>query len=267
MSKEEEFELNDHDLQRIQEEQREDDDDDEEETNFGGNNVLDNIYWLGNKGREEVEINHLDPLNKYFENKTNEARNIGFFIKDVLLLTEVGATNPRFIKYLMEKYDFEIKNITSISNPLGDYEGSFYGEPYYNEDGIKTWPPREFKSNNNVIQDPKEYEQLYNDIRYHLDEWNRIERDKLLKRGEIATAVGLTLVTLITGLSLGLKCAGSDIKNSAIIKKRKTKKLTPAQKRKIMPWLDLVEATGKGVITIGDNLYHNCRDNNKFWNI
>ena len=56
-------------------------------------------------------------------------------------------------------------------------------------------------------------------------------------------------------MSLGLKRGGSDIRSSAIIKKKKAEKLTPAEKRKVIPCIDLEEATGKGVIAIGDHLY------------
>ena len=35
----------------------------------------------------------------------------------------------------------------------------------------------------------------------------------------------------------------------------KAEKLTPAEKRTVIPWADIEEATGKSIITIGDNLY------------
>ena len=56
-------------------------------------------------------------------------------------------------------------------------------------------------------------------------------------------------------MSLGLKRGGSDIKSSAIKKKKKAEKLTPSVKKKVIPWIDLEEATGKGVIAIGDHAY------------
>ena len=40
-------------------------------------------------------------------NRVYEARNIGFFIKDVLLMDK-ECTNPRFINYLVDKQDFSI---------------------------------------------------------------------------------------------------------------------------------------------------------------
>ena len=49
-----------------------------------------------------------------FRNHVYEARNIGFFIKDVLLMEKEECTNPRFINYLMEKQDFSIKKIISV---------------------------------------------------------------------------------------------------------------------------------------------------------
>ena len=97
----EEIELNDLDNRRQQEEEN-------EETDFGSGlndmDLLDNLDWLSNKDR-----NVIDPLNKSCGNRTYEARNIRFFIDDVLLMEEEGITNPGFIKYLMETKDFTFK--------------------------------------------------------------------------------------------------------------------------------------------------------------
>ena len=132
----EEYELQDRDNRRRQEE--------EEETDFGGgsdeNNLIDNIDWLSNRGREVIDVNHLDPLKKLFGNRSYEARNIGFFIKDVLLMEKEDCTNPRFINYLMEKQDFSIKKILSVSEILTNYEIEYYGEPFYNENDARVRP-------------------------------------------------------------------------------------------------------------------------------
>ena len=113
----EKFDLQDRDNRRQQEEQQQER---EEETDFGGgeteeNNLLDKPDWLSSRGRVNIAINHLDPLKKLFRNRVYEARNIGFFIKDVLLMEKEECTNPRFINYLMEKQVFSIKkNIKRI---------------------------------------------------------------------------------------------------------------------------------------------------------
>ena len=68
----------------------------------------------------------------------------------------------------------------------------------------------------------------------------------------MATGIGLTIIALITGLSLGLKRSGTDIVHNA---EQKAKKLTPAKKIEIVPWTDIEKASGKGLILIGDNIY------------
>ena len=178
-----------------------------------------------------------------------------FFIEDVLLMDEEGVTNPRFIKYLIKTQDFQIRKTLSSSGSVTNYEGSYYGEPCVNENGVKVRPVTNFKTINGVIENNGEFRQDINDIRYNYDNWRELERNKILKRGGIATVVVVSLVTLITGLSLGLKRGRSDIKSSAIRKKIKAEKLTPAEKRNIIPWTDIEEASGKGLIFIGDHLY------------
>ena len=75
----------------------------------------------------DIDINHLDPLKKLFGDRINEARNIGLFIKDVILM-EKDCANPRFINYLMEKQDFSIKKTLSVYEVLTNYEIEYYGE-------------------------------------------------------------------------------------------------------------------------------------------
>ena len=52
--------------------------------------------------------------------------------------------------------------------------------------------------------------------------------NKISKRPGIATGIGLTIIALVTGLSLGLKRAGSDAVRDA--KHQKAKKLNPPKK-------------------------------------
>ena len=70
-----------------------------------------------------------DPSKMLFGNLLYEARNIGFFIKDVLLM-ENERTNPRFINYLMEKQDFSIEKTLSVSGLVSNYKIEYYGEPF-----------------------------------------------------------------------------------------------------------------------------------------
>ena len=106
-----------------------------------------------------------------------------------------------------------------------------------------------------MIENNEELRQHINDIRYNFDNWRKLERYKILKRGGIAAAVVVSLVTLITGLSLGLERGGSGNKSSAIRKNIKAEKLTPAEERNVTPWTDIEEASGKGLTSIGDHLY------------
>ena len=243
----EEIELNDLDNIRNIEEEGEN-----KETDFGGasneNDLLDSLDWLSNRGK-----NANDKLNKLFGNRVYQARNIGFFIEDLPLLErEKGYTDPRFIEYLMETQEFEIEKTLSVSLVLTNYKVSYYGAPFVNDEGIRIRPVRNFKTTNGVISEPEDLNQIIDDIRYHYDNWRKIELDKILKRWGIATAIGLSIIALVTGLSLGLKRSGSDIIRDA---KQKARKLTPAEKRDVIPWTDIQEASGKGVIFIGDHLY------------
>ena len=251
----EEMELNDLDNRRQEEEENEE----EEETDLDGgsdeNDLLDSLNWLSYRGRVNIDINHLDPLKMLFGNHVYEARNIGFFIKDVLLMEKEECTNPRFINYLMEKQDFSIKKIISVFEIEKNYEIEYYGEPFYNENDVRVRPVRKFKTTDGVKADPNESNQIVDDIRHHYDNWEKIELDRILKRSGIATAIGLTIITLVTGLSLGLKRSGSEAVRNVKHKQKKAEKLTLAEKRDVIPWIDIEETSGTGLIFIGDHLY------------
>ena len=121
-----------------------------------------------------------------------------FFIEDVLLMDEEGVTNPRFIKYLIETQHFEIKKTLRGSGLVTNHEGSYYGEPYVNENGVKDGPVRNFKTINGVIENNEEIGQHINNVLYNYDNWRKLERNKILKlRGKEKVAIVL-LVTLIT---------------------------------------------------------------------
>ena len=78
----------------------------------------------------------------------------------------------------------------------------------------------------------------------------KIELNKVLRNAGIATAVGLSVIALVTGLSLGLKRGGKDVERNAVTN---WKKLTPAEKREqIIPWFKIQEAGGKGIVEIGN---------------
>ena len=99
-----------------------------------------------------------------------------------MLMTDEGVCNPRFVKYLIETQDFEIRKTLSGSGLVTNYEVSYYGEPYFNENDVKVRPYRKFKTND-VIADQDEFNQIRDDIRYHYDNWRKLERDKVLKTG------------------------------------------------------------------------------------
>ena len=73
-----------------------------------------------------------------------------------------------------------------------------------------------------------------------------------MKKARIVGSIGTVIISLITGLSLGLKCAGSDMVVNTNIKARK---LTPSEKKEITPWIELERAAGKSIVQIGDKLY------------
>ena len=243
------FQLNDFDRIRRQEE----DDVDEEETEFGGGSdesdlLGDNLDWLSSK-----EKNYIKTRLDVFGTRAYEARNLGFSLKDLPYLErDNGYTDVRFIKYLIDTQDFTIKKIVSVPGLVSNKEISYYGEPILNDNDIRHRPFREFKTVDGVIQDPDELNQCISDIRYHYDRWRKLELDKILERSGLATGIGLTIIALITGLSLGLKRSGTDIVHNA---EHKTKKLTLAKKIEVIPWTDIEKASGKGLILIGDSIY------------
>ena len=215
----------------------ENEEDEEVETALDEDDMMNGMNWVQNKGKE-IDVNEKSELlNRHFGKRIYEARNIGYFLEDVVLMTDESVSNPRFVKYLIETQDFEIRKTLNGSGSVTNYEVSYYGEPYFNENDVKVRPYRKFKTNDNVIADQDEFNQIRDDMRYHYDNCRKLDRNKILRKEGIATAIGLSLVTLITGLSLGLKRGGSDIKSSAVIKKKKAEKLTPAERRKVIPWI------------------------------
>ena len=129
-----------------------------------------------------------------------------------------------------------------------EYEFEYYGEPYTNKNGVKVRPARNYKTTNTEIADPNEMLEIVSDIRYHYDNWRKMEFNKTLKKSGIATGIGLTIIALVTGLSLGLKRIGKDNERSAVIK---WKKLTNSEKTGFIPWYEIQEASGKGIYEFG----------------
>ena len=226
---------------------------DNEETDFGGRGLLDDVDWLTNRGRDEVTVEHMDPLNKYFGDEIYKARNIGYFFNDVLQL-ERECENPKFIKYLMERKEFEIRKTISIHGLIADYVVSYLHDE---SDGDTVWHDvkREVKTVDGVIEDKDLLDDVGYEIRQHYDEWRELELKKKLKRAGIVGGIALSLSGIVAGLVLGLKRKGTDLKNDAERKDRKTGKLTPSTKIDIIPWTGLETAAGDGLIWIGDNIY------------
>ena len=103
---------------------------------------------------------------------------------------------------------------------------------FFNENDVRVRPVRKFKATDGVIADPKESNQIVDDIRYHYDNWKKLELDRILKKSGKATTIALTIVTVVIGLSLGLKRSGSDGVRDAKHKQSKVEKLTPAEKKR-----------------------------------
>ena len=91
------------------------------------------------------------------------------------------------------------------------------------------------------------------DIRAEYDNYVEKNNSRVLKNAGLATAVGISIVSLITGLALGLKRTGKDIEVSA-----KTHTWSPIGPGKKVPeeWMPLVpEITGHVLVFLGDNIY------------
>ena len=125
---------------------------------------------LNTEPRHVIEIDYSKKSSEY----NIKTKNISYLITDKLLM-EKECSNPKFIKYLIEKQDFEIIKIGD--GEIGNYEFEYYGEPFFNEYSVKVRPVRKFKTTNGEIADQNEMNQIVNDIRYHYDTWkkNRIE--------------------------------------------------------------------------------------------
>ena len=188
--------------------------------------MLGNLKRLSRKGKDKEET---EPLLKIFGDKLQDARNISIFLKNVVDL-EKEAYNPMFVKYLIEKQDFKTQRTVNINNDnsILDYRVEYYGEPYIYGDGERVPPHKVFRTENVEINNDDIINEIVKDIRYHYDTWRKIELNKILKRSGIATTIGLTIILLVTGLSLGLKRSGSDAVRDAKYKQRKAEKLTPA---------------------------------------
>ena len=76
---------------------------------------------------------------------------------------------------------------TTLDNFVGfvNYEFEYYGEPTLNENNVKVRPLRKFKTTNGEIVDPNEMNQIVSDIRYHYNEWRKMELNKILKNLEL----------------------------------------------------------------------------------
>lgn len=86
---------------------------------------------------------------------------------------------------------------------------------------------------------------IIDDLRYNYDVWRNIELNKMMKRAGIGTAIQL-IISLIMGLSLGLKQLGCDIVRAS----KRADKLNPAKKK-----IEIVKWTGKSLIFLGDHIY------------
>ena len=94
------------------------------DTDFGGslesNNLLGNSSWLSKKSKLVTAIEKMFGEKDYYCN----TRSIGFLSNDILLL-EPECVNVRFIKWLMDKKGFKIKNTLSQSGFLVNYDFSY----------------------------------------------------------------------------------------------------------------------------------------------
>ena len=133
--------------------------------------MMSDMNWVQSKGKEVSVDEKSELLNRYFGKRIYEARNIGYFLEDIMLMTDEGVCNPRIFKYLIETQDFKIRKTLSGSGLVTNYESSYYGEPYVNENGVKVRPVRNFKTIDGVIENNEEFRQHINDIRYNYDNW------------------------------------------------------------------------------------------------
>lgn len=139
--------------------------------------------------------------NKYFSGRFNEV-NSYLDISHRLLHQLPEYTNPKFIKNLFEEHSMKITKTISISRLVANYKLSF--DVRSEENGISWYVKKEFQTEDGQYSDEGLYE-----IRDKMDEfyedYRKKELRRIMKRTGGLTAVGLSLIALITGLSLDLE--------------------------------------------------------------
>lgn len=138
-----------------------------------------------------------------------------------------------FLRWLKDRKRFKFRWTI-----MGDGDTN-YDVEYHNAEG----EIEEFSTLNN-----DDFRIAIKDLREFYDEWKAEELNKILKRAGVATAIGVSLTSLITGLSLGLKRTGNDM-----VRDVKTKSWTRLKAPHKTPWSDLEEASGKGLVFVADH--------------
>ena len=216
----------------------------DEETNVGEwGYLLDGWNSLNEDDRLGITIDHSDVvLNRVFGKRVNDARNLGFFMVEVIE-KPLEYSGSKFIKYILEKHNLTIRKTLSGSGLITNYEIEFYRESEY----------RVYVTINGELSS-EDYYECSKDMDYLFDKWKDSVLKQKIKKAGLLGGIGLAITGLISGLSLGLKRSGHGIVHDSKVKKEK---LTPAERNKeIIPWADIEEAGGKAVIMIGNYLFY-----------
>ena len=111
-------------------------------------------------------------------------------------------TNPKFTKYLFEKHNMKITKTTSLSGLLNNYK-LYYTFGGDEENNVSWNDSKEFETVDAQFGDEDFYE-IRDKMDEFYDDFRKKELNKLLKGAGGITAVGLSVITLITGLRLRL---------------------------------------------------------------
>lgn len=163
-------------------------------------------------------------------------RDVDDLFEDVLELEE-ETRDPRFVDWMIDR-GFTIRRIFTESGLVNDYEVKVKSSTFSTLGRGLT---------------EEDFDVLREDIRGEYDYYVEENKKRTLKRVGIASGIGLSLIALITGLALGLKRSGNDLKAS-------TKKWSPIKPghriaKKWTPIVPAKEAAGDLITFIGDNIY------------
>ena len=101
-----------------------------------------------------------------------------------------------------------------------------------------------------------DFYQLWDKFEFY-DDYGKKELNKIFKKSGAITAIGISLIALITGLNLRLKRSGNNVVVNPSKKASKLKPRIPVKREE--QWVETKDiakkTTGDGLIFIGDHIY------------